>query len=68
MSLTSWLRDFVFIPTARRLLRVTRRPLVTQLGAQTVTMLSCGLWHGVSWNFVLWGAYQALGLGALRFA
>jgi len=63
MSFTGWLRDFVFLPTARRLLRATRRPLPSQLGAQIVTMLVCGLWHGLSWNFVLWGAYQALGLG-----
>ncbi|HYV56622.1 MAG TPA: MBOAT family O-acyltransferase [Candidatus Nitrosopolaris sp.] len=65
MSLTSWLRDFVFVPVARRLLRVTRRPLLAQITGQTATMLACGLWHGVSAGFVLWGAYQAAGLAVL---
>jgi alginate O-acetyltransferase complex protein AlgI len=63
MSLTSWLRDFVFVPTARRVLRATRRPLLSQVTAQIITMIACGLWHGVSWNFVVWGLYQAAGLG-----
>jgi D-alanyl-lipoteichoic acid acyltransferase DltB (MBOAT superfamily) len=65
MSLTSWLRDFIFVPLARRLLRRTRRPLATQIAAQIVTMLACGLWHGVAWNFVAWGLYHAAGLNVV---
>jgi alginate O-acetyltransferase complex protein AlgI len=64
MSLTSWLRDFVFIPVTRRVLRRTRRPILAQLTGQMVTMVLCGLWHGLAPHFALWGAYNAAGLGA----
>jgi alginate O-acetyltransferase complex protein AlgI len=69
MSLTGWLRDFVFVPVARRTLRATRRPLLSQAVAQTATMVLCGLWHGVRWNFAAWGLYHAgllVGLASLR--
>lgn len=65
MSLTSWLRDFIFVPVTRRVLRRTRRPLASQVAGQTATMLACGLWHGLAWNFVAWGAYHAVALSAL---
>jgi alginate O-acetyltransferase complex protein AlgI len=65
MSFTGWLRDFVFIPVTRRVLRRTRRPLASQVAGQTVTMLACGLWHGLNWHFAAWGAYHAVGLGGL---
>jgi alginate O-acetyltransferase complex protein AlgI len=54
MSFTGWLRDFVFIPVTRRVLRWTRRPLASQVAGQTATMLACGLWHGVDWHFAAW--------------
>jgi len=69
MSLTSWLRDFVFVPVARRALRTTKRPLLSQGIAQTATMVTCGLWHGFAWNFVAWGLWHAAlltGLAAWR--
>lgn len=69
MSLTSWLRDFVFVPVARRALRATRRPLLSQGIAQTATMVTCGLWHGFAWNFLAWGLWHAAlltGLAAWR--
>jgi alginate O-acetyltransferase complex protein AlgI len=65
MSLTSWLRDFIFLPLTRRLLRWTRRPLVSQVSGQIATMLLCGLWHGLAWHFAVWGIYNGLGLAAL---
>jgi alginate O-acetyltransferase complex protein AlgI len=64
MSLTSWLRDFVFVPVTRRVLRRTHHPLASQLTGQMVTMVLCGLWHGLAGHFALWGAYNAVGLGA----
>lgn len=65
MSFTGWLRDFVFVPVTRRMLRRTKRPLASQVTGQMATMLACGLWHGLAWHYALWGAYHGIGLGSL---
>jgi alginate O-acetyltransferase complex protein AlgI len=65
MSLTTWLRDFIFLPVTRRLLRRTRNPLLSQVSGQLATMLLCGLWHGFAWHFAAWGLYNGIGLSAL---
>ena len=52
MSLGRWFRDYVYIP-----LGGNRRKLPVQLRNIAVVWLLTGLWHGASWNFVLWGAY-----------
>ncbi len=61
ISLSTWLRDYLYIPlggnrggpfrTARNLM---------------LTMLLGGLWHGAAWNFVLWGGWHGLWLGIER--
>lgn len=51
MSLSSWFRDYVYIPMGGN----RRGPLRTYLNLATVFLL-CGLWHGASWNFIVWGA------------
>ena len=53
ISLSSWLRDYLYIPLGgnRGGQFATQRNLF-------ITMLLGGLWHGASWPFVLWGAYQ----------
>ncbi|MFH1066591.1 MAG: MBOAT family O-acyltransferase [bacterium] len=56
ISLSSWFRDYVYIPLGGN--RVGRGRLLFNLMA---TMLLAGLWHGAGWMYVLWGAY----LGAL---
>ena len=61
ISLSTWFRDYVYIPlggsrAARWLVR-TRNILVT--------FLLSGLWHGASWNFVLWGAVSRRAAGSL---
>lgn len=53
MSLSSWLRDYLYIPLGGN--RVG--PFRTKVNLM-VTMLLGGLWHGAAWNFILWGAYQ----------
>ena len=57
ISLSTWLRDYLYIPLGgnrgRRI--ATYRNLM-------LTMLLGGLWHGASWNFVLWGAMHGLAL------
>ena len=50
MSLGSWFRDYVYIPMGGN--RVSRGRWL--LNTFTVWMLT-GLWHGASWNFVVWG-------------
>jgi alginate O-acetyltransferase complex protein AlgI len=64
MTLTRWLRSYLFIPITRRLLRRGRGfgdRLAIATG-QIASMTFCGLWHGLSWNFALWGLLHALAL------
>ena len=55
MSLGSWFRDYVYIPMGGN--RVSKSRWVFNI--LTVWMLT-GLWHGASWNFVLWGLMFAV--------
>ncbi len=52
ISLGSWFRDYVYVP-----LGGNRRGLPIQLRNVAIVWLLTGLWHGASWNFVLWGLY-----------
>lgn len=51
ISLSTWLRDYLYIPLGGNRLGVSR----TYFNL-IVTMVLGGLWHGASWNFVFWGA------------
>ena len=53
ISLTSWLRDYVTVSLHRTRFFQNRRALNIML-----TFALCGLWHGASWNFILWGLYS----------
>lgn len=61
MSLSRWLRNYVYIPLGgnRSGKLLTYRNLM-------LTMLIGGLWHGASWNFVIWGGYHGTILAAER--
>jgi alginate O-acetyltransferase complex protein AlgI len=61
ISLSSWLRDYLYIPLGGS--RVAPAQVYVNL---MITMLLGGLWHGASWNFVLWGAMHGLALCAHR--
>ena len=50
MSLSSWFRDYLFIPLGGS--RLGARRTVVNL---VVTMFLAGLWHGAAWTFVVWG-------------
>jgi len=50
ISLSTWLRDYLYIPLGGN----RKGPLRTQINLM-MTMLLGGLWHGASWNFVIWG-------------
>ena len=61
ISLSSWARDYLFIPLS--LSSWGRLPLggntwtFTGIVPLGITMLSVGLWHGAAWTFIWWGAY-----------
>lgn len=57
LSLSSWLRDYLFIP-----LGGSRAGTVRTALALAATMVLGGLWHGAAWTFVAWGAFHAAGL------
>ncbi len=54
VSLSTWLRDYLYIP-----LGGNRGGVLGNSGNLLLTMLLCGLWHGAAWTFVLWGLYHA---------
>jgi len=57
MSLSSWLRDYLYIP-----LGGSHGSLLATYRNIMITMLLGGLWHGARWNFVIWGALHGLAL------
>jgi D-alanyl-lipoteichoic acid acyltransferase DltB (MBOAT superfamily) len=61
MTLSRWLRDYLYIPLGgnRKGRIVTYRNLM-------LTMLLGGLWHGAAWTFVLWGGIHGVGLAIER--
>jgi alginate O-acetyltransferase complex protein AlgI len=61
ISLSTWFRDYVYIP-----LGGSRAGELTWARNVLVTFLLSGLWHGASWNYVLWGLYHGLLLVATR--
>ena len=54
ISLSTWFKEYVYIP-----LGGNRKGLARQIFNILVVWLLTGLWHGDSWNFVLWGGYYA---------
>ena len=55
ISLSSWFRDYVYIP-----LGGSRAGWGTWIRNVLATFLLSGLWHGASWNYVLWGLYHGV--------
>ena len=54
ISLSTWFKEYVYIP-----LGGNRKGLARQIFNILAVWLLTGLWHGASWNFVLWGGYYA---------
>ena len=64
MTLTQWFRAYFFNPVTRWL-RSWQKPMsmpMMILLTQVATMLLIGFWHGVTWNFTIWGLWHGLGL------
>lgn len=55
ISLSTWLRDYLYIPLGGNRHGITRMYVALML-----TMLLGGLWHGAAWTFVIWGALHGI--------
>ena len=69
MSLTSWLTDYIYWPVVRRLRSgdfFRRHPVLLSNVAILVTFLICGIWHGDTLNFAIWGLYHGLGIACVN--
>src|SRR4030042_1206926 len=55
LSLSNWLRDYLYIPLGGN----KKGKLRTYVNLMVVMLLG-GLWHGASWNFVIWGGIHGL--------
>jgi len=75
ITLSSWLRDYIFLPSAfaisRKLPRERyagiRTDNLTYSIAIILTFFICGIWHGTGWNFIIWGELFAIYLVFDRF-
>lgn len=57
ISLSSWLRDYIYIP-----LGGNRKGRIRQYANLCITMLLGGLWHGANWTFIVWGGVHGIAL------
>lgn len=62
ISLSTWLRDYLYIPLGGN----RKGPIRTYINLALVMLLG-GLWHGASWNFVIWGAMHGTWLAVNRW-
>jgi D-alanyl-lipoteichoic acid acyltransferase DltB (MBOAT superfamily) len=68
ISLSSWLRDYLFLPLAYATMRRIKGEKLLAVKVETwgyfvgifFTMLLGGLWHGASWTFVIWGGLYGI--------
>jgi D-alanyl-lipoteichoic acid acyltransferase DltB (MBOAT superfamily) len=63
ISLSSWLRDYLYIPLGGNRVKIHRLYF-----NYLVVFFICGLWHGANWTFVLWGVIHGLYLIFGRFS
>jgi alginate O-acetyltransferase complex protein AlgI len=70
ITLSSWVRDYVFLPLGHALFRtrLRRDPLVIAAASYLVSFLLIGAWHGLMANYLVWGAYHGILLTGYRVA
>ena len=77
ISLSSWIRDYLYLPLCGEAFRTRSTGGIAQAGSRAgqsagrtralfVTWFLMGLWHGAAWNFALWGIYHAAVIFAYR--
>lgn len=66
ITLSFFLRDYLFLPFSYSALRKIKSQYVAYAFASLATMFIAGLWHGASWNFVLWGVFHGVALSLER--
>lgn len=58
ISLSTWCKDYVYVPV----LSFTRVPFIAALAS----MIVLGIWHEMSWRYLLWGAFHGLGIAVCQ--
>lgn len=64
MTLSSWFRDYVFYPLEFKRRRVKQLRIETN---SLIVFFLTGLWHGASWNFILWGIWHGIVIAVESF-
>jgi len=62
VSLSHWLRDYIYFPVSRTLAKKdpNREHFVHLIVPPILTMLVSGMWHGLGWNYLVWGGLHGL--------
>jgi len=62
ISLSNWLRDYIFFPLSRSTMKrfPNRNHVLNIILPPMATMLVSGMWHGLSWNMLVWGGLHGL--------
>lgn len=68
ISLSTWLRDYIFFPFSRAMLRRSKgkNPQAIMVASNMLTMTVSGLWHGANWTYILWGVLHGIFLSVHR--
>lgn len=61
ISLSQWLRDYLYFPLEKRRKRRNGAKVLSYRNL-ILTMTLCGLWHGAGWNYIVWGGAHGLSL------
>lgn len=69
ISFTGWLTDYIYWPLSRKLRNaeyLRTKPILLSNISIVITFIVCGMWHGETINFVVWGIYHGIGLAVLN--